>query len=111
MGRSGAEATPKRVLVEPPPDDLFKPKVEDICGIYATAQERAQTGEVTVSIDEMTGIQALERTMPDLAMKPGRKVKREFEYIRHGTQSLIASFNVATGEIAWGDGGRYANLA
>ena len=48
----------------------------------------------------MTGIQALERTMPDLAMKPGRKVKREFEYIRHGTQSLIASFNVATGEIA-----------
>ena len=48
----------------------------------------------------MTGIQALERTMPDLAMKPGRKAKREFEYIRHGTQSLIASFNVATGEIA-----------
>ena len=38
--------------------------------------------------------------MPDLAMKPGRKAKREFEYIRHGTQSLIASFNVATGEIA-----------
>ena len=52
-----------------------------------------------VSIDEMTGIQALERTMPDIAMKPGRKVKREFEYIRHGTQSLIASFNVATGAI------------
>ena len=53
-----------------------------------------------VSIDEMTGIQALERTMPDVAMKPGRKVKREFEYIRHGTQSLIASFNVATGAVA-----------
>jgi hypothetical protein len=45
----------------------------------------------------MTGIQALERAMPHLAMKPGRPEKAEFEYIRHGTQSLIASFNVATG--------------
>jgi len=52
-----------------------------------------------VSLDEMTGMQALERTMPAMPMKPGRMVKREFEYIRHGTQSLIASFNVATGEI------------
>jgi hypothetical protein len=47
----------------------------------------------------MTGIQALERTMPDIPMKPERSVKREFEYIRHGTQTLIASFNVATGAI------------
>jgi hypothetical protein len=56
--------------------------------------------ELTISLDEMTGIQALERTMPDIPMKPGRIVKREFEYKRNGTQSLIASFNVATGEIA-----------
>jgi transposase len=55
---------------------------------------------LTISLDEMTGIQALERTMPDIPMKPGRIVKREFEYKRNGTQSLIASFNVATGEIA-----------
>jgi putative transposase len=47
----------------------------------------------------MTGIQALERAMPKLPMKPGRPEKAEFEYIRHGTQSLIASFNVATGRI------------
>ena len=40
----------------------------------------------------MTGIQALERTMPDIPMQPGRCVQREFEYIRHGTQTLIASF-------------------
>ena len=57
-------------------------------------------GELTFSLDEMTGIQALERRMPDIPMKPGRCVKREFEYIRHGTQMLIASFNVATGAIA-----------
>lgn len=54
---------------------------------------------MTISLDEMTGIQALERTMPNLPMKPGRPEKSEFEYIRHGTQSLIASFNVATGHI------------
>lgn len=55
---------------------------------------------MTFSLDEMPGIQALERTMPDVPMKPGRPLKREFEYIRHGTQALIASLNVASGQIA-----------
>ncbi len=55
---------------------------------------------MTFSLDEMPGIQALERTMPDVPMKPGRSVKREFEYLRHGTQALIASLNVASGQIA-----------
>jgi hypothetical protein len=54
---------------------------------------------VTYSLDEMTGIQALERVMPEIDMKPGRCVRVEFEYQRHGTQSLIATFNVATGGI------------
>jgi transposase len=54
---------------------------------------------LTYSLDEMTGIQALERAMPNLDMKPGRCEKVEFEYIRHGTQTLIASLNVATGQI------------
>jgi len=54
---------------------------------------------LTYSLDEMTGIQALERTMPDIPLKPGRSTRVEFEYIRHGTQTLIASFNVATGQI------------
>jgi transposase len=55
---------------------------------------------MTFSLDEMTGIQALERQMPDIPMKSGRCVKVEFEYLRHGTQTLIASFNVASGHIA-----------
>lgn len=38
--------------------------------------------------------------MPDIAMKPGQVVKQEFEYIRHGTQSLLASLDVATGKVA-----------
>jgi transposase len=58
---------------------------------------------MTYSLDEMTGIQALERLMPDIPMKPGRSVKVEFEYRRHGTQTLIASFNVASGLIAQAD--------
>jgi hypothetical protein len=53
----------------------------------------------TVSIDEMTGIQALERAAPSLPMKPGHVERREFEYIRHGTKALIAAFDVASGKI------------
>lgn len=49
----------------------------------------------------MTGIQALERQAPDLPMRPGKIQKREFEYIRHGTQTLISSFNVASGQIIY----------
>ena len=63
-------------------------KVTDICEVYEQAIARAEQGEVTISLDEMTGIQALERAMPNLPMKPGRPEKVEFEYIRHGTQSL-----------------------
>ncbi len=53
----------------------------------------------TVSIDEMTGIQALERAAPSLPMKPGHVERREFEYIRHGTKALIAAFDVASGKV------------
>jgi putative transposase len=52
-----------------------------------------------MSIDEMTGIQATERVERDLPRRPGQVERREFEYIRHGTQSLIASFDIATGQI------------
>lgn len=47
----------------------------------------------------MTGIQALERAAPALAMRPGKIQRREFEYIRHGTQTLIASFDVPSGQV------------
>lgn len=52
-----------------------------------------------MSTDEMTGIQALERLHPTLPMEPGKPERREFEYIRHGTQTLIANFEVATGMV------------
>lgn len=52
-------------------------------------------------MDEMTSIQALERKHPDLPMRPGYIHRREFEYIRHGTQTLIASFDVASGHVSY----------
>ena len=67
--------------------------------MYQAAPAAAEQGVQTVSIDEMTGIQALERAAPSLPMKPGHVERREFEYIRHGTKALIAAFDVATGKI------------
>jgi transposase len=52
-----------------------------------------------MSCDEMTGVQALERLHPCLPMLPGHVEREEFEYIRHGTQSLIANLEIATGQI------------
>lgn len=52
-----------------------------------------------VSTDEKTGIQALERTYLTQAMQPGQVERIEFEYTRHGTQCLIANFEVATGQV------------
>ena len=80
-------------------DDLFDVKVTAICEVYLTAQERAKLGERTLSTDEMSGIQALERKYPGLPMRPGKVQRREFEYIRHGTQTLIVNFDVVTGHI------------
>ena len=78
---------------------LFQRQVETVCETYAAAQANAQVGIHTVSTDEMTAIQALERLFPTRPARPGQVEKREFEYIRHGTQTLIANFEVATGEI------------
>jgi len=73
--------------------------VSDICETYLSATERASLGERTLCLDEMTGIQALERKAPNLKMAPGKIQRREFEYIRHGTQTLIASFDVVSGRV------------
>lgn len=56
-------------------------------------------GVHVVSCDELTAIQALERAAPTLPMQPGQPERREFEYVRHGTLSLITNFEVATGQV------------
>jgi len=67
--------------------------------VYEQAPERARQGERTVSTDELTGVQALERKHPGLPLAPGKVERREFEYIRHGTRTFILSRDVVSGEI------------
>lgn len=88
-----------RYSLTPEPDALADEKIADINGLYKTAQERAKRGEATLSTDEMTGVQALQRKPPDLLMPPGQVVRREFEYKRHGTLSFIVNFDVAAGRV------------
>jgi transposase len=88
-----------RGWINSPRDAQFEDKCRDVCETYRLAPERAAAGIQTRSIDEMTGVQALERAAPTLPMRPGRAERREFEYIRHGTLTLIASFDVATGQV------------
>ncbi len=57
----------------------------------------------------MTGIQARERLEKDLPMRPGKVERREFEYIRHGRQTLIANFDIATGKIIEPNQWRFQN--
>jgi len=70
-----------------------------MCDLYREAPALAGRGERVVSTDEMTGVQALERLHPGLPVAPGRVERREFEYVRHGTVSLMAAMNVTTGTI------------
>lgn len=67
--------------------------------MYERAPVLAAKGERVVSTDELTGVQALERKYPGLPLAPGKVERREFEYIRHGTQSFIINFDVATGRV------------
>ena len=87
------------------PDPQREEKIHEGCTLYLTAQERAKQGERTISLDELTGVQALERLHPDLPMTAGHVLRREFEYIRHGTLSWFFNFDVVTGQViepSWG---------
>jgi transposase len=86
---------------KPGDPEEFVRQSEQVCQTYLNAPELAAAEQPThtVSVDEKTGIQALERTFPDLPMMPGRCAKREYEYIRHGTLCLIASMCIVTGKI------------
>jgi transposase len=70
-----------------------------VCEVYEAAPTLAEQNTHVVSTDEMTGIQALERLHPSLPMLPGQVERQEFEYRRHGTQTLIANLDVATGQV------------
>lgn len=70
-----------------------------MCEAYHLASDRHGQGERTISSDELTGVQALERKHPGLPMAPGKVERREFEYVRHGTATFIVSRDVVTGQV------------
>ena len=72
-------------------------RITEVCETYREAPARAAVGERTLSTDEMTGVQALERAAPELPLAPGKIERREFEYIRHGTRTFIINFDVVSG--------------
>lgn len=76
-------------------DDEFRAKRDEILHVYYDTPAR----EHIICLDEKTGIQALERRYADIAMKPGQPVRREFEYIRHGTLALMGAFDVRRGKL------------
>ena len=80
-------------------EEEFKKEVKNICDTYHQAPALAKEDVITISVDEKTGIQALERISPNKDMRPGSVEKREFEYKRHSTLCLTPSFNVVTGKI------------
>ena len=69
-----------------------------ICEAYKEAPALQEQGIKTLSVDEKTGMQALERNAPDLPLQVGRVAKHEVEYTRHGTQCLIANWDVVEGK-------------
>jgi len=82
-------------------DPDFEAKAQAICRLYVNAPRRYQQGRLLICCDEKTGMQILQRKYPTQPVQPGKPEKREFEYIRHGTRTLITSFCVPTGEVVW----------
>jgi transposase len=74
-------------------DPLFVEKVRDIVGLYLSPPNRA----LVLSVDEKSQIQALDREQPVLPMMPGMPERRTHAYVRHGTTSLFAALDVASG--------------
>jgi len=88
-----------RYYLDTKKDENFHIRSKNICNIYSQAFEINNNGGKVFCNDEMCGIQALEREAPDKLMKPGQPERHEFNYKRHGTLSLIANLDVATGKI------------
>lgn len=76
-------------------DPLFIDKVRDIVGLYLDPPDRA----LVLCVDEKSQIQALDRTAPILPMTIGMPERRTHDYRRHGTTSLFAALDVATGRV------------
>jgi transposase len=74
-------------------------KVTDICGLYLGTNEDIPANAIVLSVDEKSQIQALDRTVPILPMQEGRIERRSHDYYRHGTTTLFAALEIATGQV------------
>jgi transposase len=87
-------------------DPQLDAKVRDVVGLYLNPPQNA----VVVCIDEKTHVQALDRTAPILPMPPGLPEKATHDYVRHGTTSLFAALEVATGKVTDACYARHTNV-
>ena len=78
-------------------DPFFVERVRDVVGLYLNPPE--QTRAIVLCVDEKSQVQALERSQPLLPMKPGQPERRTHDYYRHGTTSLFAALDIATGKV------------
>jgi transposase len=76
-------------------DPNFVAKVRDVVGLYVSPPEHA----IVLCVDEKSQIQALDRSQPMLPMRPGHPARRSHNYTRHGTTSLFAALDIATGRV------------
>jgi transposase len=76
-------------------DPDFVAKVRDVVALYVTPPEHA----IVLCIDEKSQIQALDRSQPMLPIRPGQPARRSHDYTRHGTTSLFAALDIATGHV------------
>ena len=96
-GPAGVELAPHRVRgwLNRRDDDQFWAQAAAVCDLY----RHPPPGTVVICIDEKTGIQAKYRKYPGQPPRPGRLARREFEYVRNGTVSIVAALHVATGQV------------
>jgi len=76
-------------------DPHFVAKVRDVVGLYVSPPQHA----IVLCVDEKSQIQALDRSQPMLPMRPGQPARRSHDYTRHGTTSLFAALDIATGHV------------
>jgi putative transposase len=86
-------------------DPDFEAKQAEIIGLYLDPPENA----LVLCVDEKTGVQALGRKAPDKPVRPGTAARREFEYVRHGTKSLLAALAVHEGTVTGSCYDRHSN--
>jgi hypothetical protein len=76
-------------------DPDYVGKVRDVVGLYVSPPQRA----IVLCVDEKSQLQALDRTQPMLPLRPGQPARRSHDYTRHGTTSLFAALDIATGHV------------